>query len=148
MLLDDACEWLDLEGTFGVDGSMDADLGVFGVDCESMGVISMGKWMNERRSGGGFWNEEEGGASRFKSSPLAPNTQEVNVYNECNVTRKDEGEQAQSQAGRPHLGWPPPPCELWLRASGRFLLGLSIFGHLGVLVQKRKEKHGGEEERH
>ena len=27
-------------------------------------------------------------------------------------------------------------------------LGLSIFRHLGVLVQKRKEKHGGEEESH
>ena len=29
MLLDDACEWLDFEGDFGVEGSMDTDLGVF-----------------------------------------------------------------------------------------------------------------------
>ena len=28
MLLDDACEWLDFEGDFGVEGSMDTDLGV------------------------------------------------------------------------------------------------------------------------
>ena len=42
-LLDDAREWQDLEGAFGVNGSMDVDLGIFGEDCKSMGVISMGK---------------------------------------------------------------------------------------------------------
>ena len=104
--------------------------------------------MNERRSSGEFWNEEEGGASRFKSTPFTPNTQEVNIYNDCNVARKDAGERARSQAGRPPLGWPAPPCQVWLQASGRILLGLSIFGHLGALVQKRKEKHGGEEKGH
>jgi hypothetical protein len=98
-LLDDAREWLDLEGDFGVDVSMDADLGVFGEDCESMGVISVEKWVNKERSGVKFWNEEEGGASWFKSSPIAPNTQEANVYNECNVIRKDEDDWAWSQAG-------------------------------------------------
>ena len=98
--------------------------------------------MNEERSGGEFWNEEEGGASRFKSSPLAPNTQEMNVYNDCNVTRKDEGERAWSQASRPPMGRPAPSCRVGLRASGVFLLGLSIFGQLGALVQKGKESRG------
>ena len=74
--------------------SMDADLGVFGEVCESMGVILVEKWVNEERSGGEFWNEEEGGASRFKSIPLAPNTQEVNFYKDCNIARMDEGERA------------------------------------------------------
>ena len=46
-LLDDAREWLDLEGAFGVDVSKDADLGVFGEVYESMGVISVEKWVNE-----------------------------------------------------------------------------------------------------
>ena len=32
-LLDDAREWLDFEGDFGLEGSMDADLGVFGEGC-------------------------------------------------------------------------------------------------------------------
>ena len=81
-----------------MDGSLDVDLGIFGEDCKSMGVISMGKWMNESRSGGEFWNEAEEGASRFKSTPFAPNTQAVNIYNDCNVARKDEGERARGQA--------------------------------------------------
>jgi hypothetical protein len=46
-LLDDVREWLDLEGAFGVDVSKDADLGVFGEVYESMGVISVEKWVNE-----------------------------------------------------------------------------------------------------
>jgi len=61
-LLDNAREWLDLEGAFGVDVSMDADLGVFGEDCESMGVISVEEWKNKEKSGGECWNEEEGGS--------------------------------------------------------------------------------------
>jgi len=48
------------EGAFGVEVSMDADLGVFGEVYESMGVISVEKWVDEERSGGEFWNEEEG----------------------------------------------------------------------------------------
>ena len=91
MLLDDSREWLDFEGAFGVEVSMDADLGVFGEVCVSMGVISMEKSVDEERSRGEFWNEEEGGASRFKSSPLDPNTQEMIVYNDWNIARKDEG---------------------------------------------------------
>jgi hypothetical protein len=91
MLLDDSREWLDFEGAFGVEVSMDTDLGVFGEVCESMGVISMEKSVDEERSRGEFWNEEEGGASWFKSSPLDPNTQEMIVYNDWNVARKDEG---------------------------------------------------------
>ena len=61
MLLDDAREWLDFEGAFGVEGSMDEDLGVFGEVCASMGVISVEEWKNEERSGGECWNEEKGG---------------------------------------------------------------------------------------
>jgi len=88
---------------------MDADLGVFGEVCVSMGVISMEKSVDEERSRGEFWNEEEGGASQFKSTPLAPNTQEVNVCTDCNIARKDEGQRARSQAGWPPLGQPAPP---------------------------------------
>ena len=40
---------------------MDADLGVFGEVCASMGVISVEEWKNEERSGGECWNEEKGG---------------------------------------------------------------------------------------
>jgi len=60
-LLDDAREWLDFEGNFGLEGSMDADLGVFGEGCASMGVISVEEWRNEENSGEECWNEEEGG---------------------------------------------------------------------------------------
>ena len=41
---------------------MDADLGVFGEVCESMGVISVEEWKNEEKSSGECWNEEEGGS--------------------------------------------------------------------------------------
>ena len=122
---------------------MGADLGVWGEGCASMGVISVEKWRNEENSGGECWNEEEGGASRFKSTQIDPNATEMNVNNDLNVARKDEGERAGGQVGRP-----APPCQVWPQASGIFLLGLSIFGHVGVLVQKRKEKHEGEKERH
>ena len=37
-LLDDAREWLDLEGDFELESSMGADLGVLGEGCASMGV--------------------------------------------------------------------------------------------------------------
>ena len=60
MLLDDAREWLDFEGDFVLEGSMGADLGVWGEGCASMGVISVEKWRNEENSGGECWNEEEG----------------------------------------------------------------------------------------
>ena len=90
----------------------------------------------------------KGEAYRFKSTLINPNTQETNIYNDKNVARKNEGEWARSQADRPPLGQPAPPCQVWLRASGMLLLDLSIFGHLGALVQKRKEKHRGEEKRH
>ena len=90
----------------------------------------------------------KGEASRFKSTQIDLNVPEMNVYNDLNVAQKDEGERARSQASRPPLGRPAPPCHVWPRASRIFLLGLSIFGHLGALVQKRKEKHGGEEKGH
>ena len=62
MLLNDSREWLDFEGAFGVEVSMDADLGVFGEVCESMGVISVEEWKNKEKSSGECWNEEEGGS--------------------------------------------------------------------------------------
>ena len=58
-------------------------------------------------------------ASRLKSTQIDPNAPEMNVYNDLNVTRKDEGERAWGQAGRP-------------RVSGIFLFGLSTFRHLGA----------------
>jgi len=106
MLLDDAHEWLDFEFDFGLEGSMDADLGVFGEGCASMGVISVEEWRNEENSGEECWNEEEGEASRFKSTQIDPNASEMNICNDLNVARKDEGEQTQGQAGRPPLGRP------------------------------------------
>ena len=39
---------------------MDADLGVFGEGCASMGVISVVDWKNEWNLGGEGLNEEEG----------------------------------------------------------------------------------------
>ena len=86
--------------------------------------------------------KERWDASRLKSTQIDPNAPEMNVYNDLNVARKDEGERAQSQAGWPPIGRPAPPCRVWLRASGVFLLGLSIFGQLGALVQKGKESTG------
>ena len=67
------------------------DLGVFGEDCEAMVVISEERRMDGMKSGVKLWNEEGGGAFRFKSIPLAQNTQEVNVCTETNVARVDEG---------------------------------------------------------
>ena len=61
MLLDDAREWLDLEGDFELESSMDTDLGVLGEGCASMGVISVVEWKNERNYGGEGLNEEEEG---------------------------------------------------------------------------------------
>ena len=84
-LLDDAREWLDFEGNFGLEGSMDADLGVFGEGCASMGVISVEEWRNEENSGEECWNEEEGEASRFKSTQIDPNAPEMNVCRILNV---------------------------------------------------------------
>ena len=82
-------------------------------------------------------------ASRFKSTLIDPYTQEMNVYNDWNVARKDEGERPRSQVGWPPLGRSAPPCQVWLWASGMLFLRLSIFRYLGALVQKRKENHGG-----
>ena len=56
---------------------MVSDLGVFGEDCKVMGVISVEDVMEGMNSGERLWNKEEEGAFQFKSSPLAPNTQEV-----------------------------------------------------------------------
>ena len=56
---------------------MGADLGVWGEGCASMGVISVEDVMDGMNSGERLWNKEEEGAFQFKSSPLAPNTQEV-----------------------------------------------------------------------
>ena len=81
-------------------------------------------------------------ASRLKSTQIDPNAPEMNIYNDLNVAQKDEGERARSQAGRPPIGRPAPPCRVWLRASGVFLLELSIFRQLGALVQKGKESRG------
>jgi len=66
-----------LEGTLGVEVSVVSDLGIFGKDYEVMGVISVEDVMDGMNSGERLWNKEEAGAYRFKSSPLAPNTQEV-----------------------------------------------------------------------
>jgi hypothetical protein len=41
---------------------MDADLGVLGEVCQSMGVISVEEWKNKEKSDGECWNEEEGGS--------------------------------------------------------------------------------------
>ena len=73
--------------------------------------------------------KERWDASRLKSTQIDPNAPEMNVYNDLNVARKDEGERARGQAGRPPLGRMAPPCQVWPRASGTFFLDLSIFGH-------------------
>ena len=69
---------------------MVSDFGIFGEDCEAMVVISEERRIDGMKSGVKLWNEEEG-AFRFKSTPLAQNTQEVNVCTETNVARVDEG---------------------------------------------------------
>ena len=86
--------------------------------------------------------KERWDASRLKSTQIDLNAPKMNVYRILNVARKDEGERARSQAGRPTIGRPAPPCWVWLRAYVVFLLGLSIFGQLGALVQKGKESMG------
>ena len=50
-----------------------------------MGAISVDDWRHEESSGGECWNEEEGEASRFKSTQIDPNALEMNVYNDLNV---------------------------------------------------------------
>ena len=78
--------------------------------------------MHRMGSGGRVWNEEGGGAFRFKSIHRSPITQEWNVCTEVNVAREDEAEQARSQAGRPRVSQPAPTLsgvgsvhEPWLR---------------------------------
>jgi len=102
-----------LEGDFELESSMAADLVVLGEGCASMGVISVVEWKNERNSYGDGLNEEEGDASWLKSTQINPNAPEMNIYNDLNVAQKDEGERARSQAGRPPLGRPAPPCQVW-----------------------------------
>ena len=65
---------MDLEGALEVDVSMVPDLGVFGEDCEAMTMISEARKVHGMGSGGRLWNEEGGGAFRFKSTHHAPNT--------------------------------------------------------------------------
>ena len=64
---------------------MVSDFGVFGEDCEAMAVISEKGTKLRMRSGERLWNEEGGGAFRFKSTHHAPNTQERTVCTEMNV---------------------------------------------------------------
>ena len=71
---------------------MGADLGVLGKGCASMGVISVVEWKDERNSSGEGLNEEEGDASRLKSTQIDPNAPEMNVHNDLNVAQEDEGE--------------------------------------------------------
>ena len=61
MLLEVAREWPDLDGDFELEGSMDADLGVLGEECASMGEISVVEWRHEENSGGKGLNEGEVG---------------------------------------------------------------------------------------
>ena len=105
---------MDLEGALGVDVSMVPDLGVFGEDCEAMAVISVERRVDGMKSGGMLWNEEGGGAFRFKSTPFTPNTQELNVCTEWNIARADEDKRTRSQASLPRRGRPAPPCQVWL----------------------------------
>ena len=64
---------------------------------------------------------KRGEASWFKSTQIDPNAPEMNVYSISNVTRKDVGERARGQAGRPPIGQPAPPCQVWPWASGIFV---------------------------
>jgi len=88
----------------------------------------------------------KGEASRFKSTLIDPNAQEMNVYNDWNVARKDKGERDWSQAGRPPVGRPAPPCQVWPRASGMFS---SVFLFLGIWVlwSRKGKKSMGEKRR-
>ena len=60
-LLEVAREWPDLDGDFELEGSMDADLGVLGEECASMGDISVVEWRHEENYGGKGLNEGEVG---------------------------------------------------------------------------------------
>ena len=122
---------------------MVSDLGVFGEDWEAMAMISEKGTKLRMRSGERLWNEEGGGAFRFKSTHRAPNTQERNICTEMIVAREDETERARSQAGRPRRGRPAPPCQVLAPVFWKFLLIPSSFGYLGALVQKRKERIEG-----
>jgi len=104
---------------------MVSDLGVFGEDCEAMVVISVEELVDEEKSAERLWNEEGRGGFWFKSTPLAPNTQEVNICTEWNVARVDEGEGAQSLDGR-------PPCQVWAPVFWNVRLTLSFFVFLGA----------------
>ena len=112
------------------------DLGVFGEDCEAMVVISEERRMDKMKSGVKLWNEEGGGAFRFKSTPLAQNTQEVNVCTETNVARVDEG------------GRPAPPCQVWSPVFWNALPLSFLFQVFGCFGPERERKNGGKEKRY
>ena len=78
-MLNDARDWLDLEGAHGVDVTMASDLGVFGEDCEAMMVISVEERKDVMKTSGRLEDEQMGEAFRFKSRLLTPNTREWNV---------------------------------------------------------------------
>ena len=86
---------------------------------------------------------KRGDASWLKSTQIDPNTPEMNVYNDLNVARKDEGERTRGQAGRPPLNRPAPPCQVWPRASGIFLLGVLFLG-IWVFWSRKEKKSRGE----
>ena len=130
----------DLEGDFELESSMGVDLGVLGEGCASMGVISVVEWKNERNSGGEGLNEEEGDASRLKSTQIDPNAPEMNVYNDLNIARKDEGERAWGQAGGPRLVRCGPGL---LEHSSSVVLFSSIW----ALWSKKGKKSMGERKR-
>ena len=77
---------MDLDGALGVDVSMVPNLGVFGEDCEAMAMILEERRIDGMKSGGMLWNKEGEGAFQFKSTHRAPNTQELNVCTETNVS--------------------------------------------------------------
>ena len=110
----------------------------FGEDCKAMAVISEERKMHRMGSGGRLWNEEGGGAFRFKSTHRAPNTQERNMCTEMNIAREDEAERAQSQAGWPHL------VRCGLRSSGSSSSFLPFSGIWVPLSRKGKREYEGE----
>ena len=68
---------------------------------------------------------KKGEASRFKSTLINPYTQEINVYNDWNIARKDEGEWARSPASPTLSGvapgfWNVAPQSFYFRAFGCF----------------------------
>ena len=84
--------------------------------------------------------KERWDASRLKSTQIDLNTPEMNVYNDLNVARKDEGERARGQAGWPHLVKYGP--ELLEHSSSVFLF-LSIW----ALLSRKGKKSMGERKR-